>query len=267
MSRENRGDGSTVVAEQAETLQTLSVMGLPVHQSQGYVTWLNQRIARHQGTHVVTLNAEMCMQAQENEQLSQFIQKADLVAPDGSGIELYFRLLKQQAIQRYPGIELAADLLESLDAGQKVAFYGGKPEVIAAAATAWKARSPHLNLIIVQHGYAKGAELDAFLERLKQEQPDVIFVGLGVPRQEFWIAQHRHLCPNAVWIGVGGSYDIWSGAKERAPLWMRNIHLEWLYRLYQEPWRWRRMMALPHFVWASTWYRFTREQAGQTAEP
>lgn len=249
------------VAE-SEKLETLSVMGLPVHQSEDYVGWLRRRVEQRQSTHVVTLNAEMCMQAQQDPQLRQFIEKADLVAPDGSGIELYFRLLRGRAagatagptIRRYPGIELAADLLESLGPSQKVAFYGGKPEVVTAAADRWRARSPQLNLAIVQHGYAKGPALDQFLTELKQVQPDLIFVGLGVPRQEFWIAEHRHLCPQAVWIGVGGSYDIWSGMKARAPQWMRSAHLEWLYRLYQEPWRWRRMLALPQFAWAALWY-------------
>lgn len=246
-------------------LKELSVMGLPVHQSpteqsSGYIDWLNQRIRDQKGTHVVTMNAEMCMQAQTDQQLGEFIKGADLVAPDGSGIELHFRFLKQRSLRRYPGIELAADLIASLGPEAKVAFYGGKPEVVEAAAAAWRARSPQLNLAIVQHGYIKGAEFDAFLQRLEQEQPDLICVGLGVPRQEIWIAQYRHLCPNAVWIGVGGSYDIWSGSKARAPLWMRNAHLEWLYRLYQEPWRWRRMLALPQFVWASTWYQLTQEK-------
>ncbi|MEL6488615.1 MAG: WecB/TagA/CpsF family glycosyltransferase [Cyanobacteria bacterium J06634_6] len=229
-------------------------MGLPMHKSSDYVQWLNQRIEQHKGTHVITLNAEMCMQAQENEQLHRFIEGADLIAPDGSGIELFFRFLKRQSVQRYPGIELAADLLDSLWPNAKVAFYGGKPEVVTAAADYWRKRSPNLNLVIVQHGYAKGDDLDVFLQQLEAQQPDLVYVGLGVPRQEFWIAEHRHLCPHAVWIGVGGSYDIWSGTKERAPKWMRQVHLEWLYRLYQEPWRWRRMLALPHFVWASFWH-------------
>jgi len=254
---------SNLVAERPE-LKTLSVMGLPVHQSSDYVQWLNSRIAENKGTHVVTINAEMCMQAQQDAQLRQFIESADLVAPDGSGVELFFRLFKRRSVRRYPGIELAADLLASLGPGTKVAFYGGKPDVVAAAADRWKVRSPNLNLAIVQHGYVKGAEFDDFLRRLEQAAPDVIFVGLGVPRQEFWIAQHRHLCPHAVWIGVGGSYDIWSGKKERAPKLMRSAHLEWLYRLYQEPWRWRRMLALPHFVWASFWYkdRQSRDRGG-----
>lgn len=241
-----------------EGLKTLTVMGLPVHQSPDYVSWLRQRAERHESTHVVTLNAEMCMQAQENLQLKQFIQSADLVAPDGSGIELYFKFFRGMPVKRYPGIELAADLLSSLGPEQKVAFYGGKPEVVAAAADNWRGRSPKLNIALVQHGYVKGVEFDDFINRLVEVQPDVVFVGLGVPRQEFWIAEHRHLCPHAVWIGVGGSYDIWSGMKARAPKWMCEAHLEWLYRLYQEPWRWRRMLALPQFVWASFWYRLRK---------
>ncbi len=233
-------------------------MGLPVHQSLDYVGWLRHRAEQQESTHVVTLNAEMCMQAQENAQLRQFIQSAELVAPDGSGIELYFKFYKGLRVKRYPGIELAADLLSSLGSAQKVAFYGGKPGVVAAAAKYWQVRSPQLNIALVQHGYVQGVEFDDFINRLVEVQPDVIFVGLGVPRQEFWIAEHRHLCPNAVWIGVGGSYDIWSGLRVRAPQWMCDAHLEWLYRLYQEPWRWRRMLALPRFVWASFWYRLRK---------
>ncbi|MBD0344706.1 MAG: WecB/TagA/CpsF family glycosyltransferase, partial [Coleofasciculus sp. Co-bin14] len=99
-----------------------------------------------------------------------------------------------------------------------------------------------------QHGYLSPEAEQELKDGLKQKQPRVIFVGLGVPRQEFWIAQNRHLCPEATWIGVGGSFDIWAGVKSRAPRWLGDNHLEWLYRLYQEPWRWRRMRALPQFA-------------------
>ena len=92
-------------------------------------------------------------------------------------------------------------------------------------------------------------------ETLQQQQPQVIFVGLGVPRQELWIQKNRFLCPNSIWVGAGGSFDIWSGNKSRAPIWLRNMNLEWSYRLYQEPWRWRRMLALPKFFWRSLSFR------------
>jgi len=69
------------------------------------------------------------------------------------------------------------------------------------------------------------------------------------------------LCPQAIWIGVGGSFDIWSGSKDRAPAWLANNNLEWLYRLYKEPWRWRRMLALPQFAVKAFVYRLTMKGA------
>ena len=108
----------------------------------------------------------------------------------------------------------------------------------------------------VNHGFLDEAAIAQQQQQLAAIQPEIILVGLGVPRQEYWIEQHRHLCPNALWIGVGGSFDIWSGTKDRAPEWFCKNNLEWLYRLYQEPWRWRRMLALPYFVWRSLLERF-----------
>jgi N-acetylglucosaminyldiphosphoundecaprenol N-acetyl-beta-D-mannosaminyltransferase len=232
-------------------LQTLSVMGLPVHWSGSdtshYADWLLLRQQQGLGSHVVTLNAEMAMQADRTPPLKQIIQQTDLVIPDGAGIVLYFRL-KGKTIQRCPGIELAEAVLANLTAEQSVFFYGGAPGVAETAAQRWRERNPHLQIAGVQHGYLTPEEQPAFQERLKALQPTVILLALGVPRQEFWTADHRHLCPSTVWIGVGGSFDIWAGLKERAPAWFCNNHLEWLYRLYKEPWRWRRMLALPKFA-------------------
>lgn len=236
------------------TLQRLSVMGLPVHWSHDYVGWMLQQLRRGQGLQVVTLNAEMAMQAQKLPQLNQVINTAELVIPDGAGIVLYFRV-KGKRIRRAPGVEMASQLLERLNANEPVVFFGGAPGVAQEAAQIWQQQIPSLTVAEVQHGYLKDAEQQLFLERLRQLQPKVILVGLGVPRQEYWIAQHRHLCPYAVWIGVGGSFDIWAGIKTRAPDWMGKNHLEWLYRLYQEPWRWRRMLALPQFAWRALTYR------------
>ena len=234
-------------------IDQLSVMGLPVHKSQDYVSWLLAHLHRGVGAHIVTLNAEMSIQADQNPALKQVIQQANLVLPDGSGIVLYF-LLKRKRIKRCPGIELAAALLEQAEPEDTAFFYGGAPDVVEAAARNWRRQSPKLVIAGIQHGYLDPEEQPAFRQRLKELQPSLILVGLGVPLQEFWIAEHRHLCPHAIWIGVGGSFDIWAGAKSRAPAWFRNNHLEWLYRLYQEPWRWRRMMALPKFAWKALTY-------------
>ena len=237
-------------------LQPFSVMGLPLHLTKDYLPWLVLCARQHQGCHVVTLNAEMTMQAEQSDRLARIIQAAELIIPDGAGIVLYLKLYGKQ-VQRRPGIELAEGLLHQFgtdDLGS-VFFYGGQPGVAEQAAQLWQQTLPNLPFAGTQHGFLKPEEQADFDQRLKNLEPALILVGLGVPRQEFWIEEHRHLCPNAIWIGVGGSFDIWAGTKERAPAFFRNNHLEWLYRLYQEPWRWRRMMALPQFAWRSLLYR------------
>jgi len=239
--------------------KAFSVLGLPVHVITNYSGWLLERLQQKIGTHVVTLNAEMAMQAERNTTLAKVIQDAELVIPDGAGVVLYLRWLLLQKVQRTPGIELAEALLKEL--GQKgidakLFFYGGAPKVAAKAADFWLAQIPSLGVVETHSGYHSLEEEQQLRQTLTQLQPQVIFVGLGVPRQELWIAQNRHLCPQAIWIGVGGSFDIWSGTKSRAPAWLGNNNLEWLYRLYQEPWRWRRMLALPEFALKALIYRF-----------
>lgn len=231
-----------------ETPKTFSVFNLPVHLVDDYGIWLLKRLHNKQGTHVITLNAEMVMLAEHEPALAQIIREADLVIPDGAGIILYLRLRCQKQ-QRCPGIELAHYIVQQIGQFREpcpVALYGGKPGITEKAAKILLEKFPGMS-ILTNHGYLNDEEQQQWQKTLQQTQPRLILVGLGVPRQEFWIDQHRHLCPESIWMGVGGSFDIWSGTKTRAPVWLRENNLEWLYRLYQEPWRWRRMLALPQF--------------------
>lgn len=233
-----------------ENKQRTFVFQIPVDLLDSYPQWLlNNRIQANLGTHVVTLNAEMAMLATRNPQLAEIIDNSELVIPDGAGVIIYLALRGYQQ-QRCPGIELASSLISSwgeMSYPNKIAFYGGQPGVSTKAAQMWTNKYPQLN-IITNHGYLEPESLAQWQATLKAEQPKLILVGLGVPRQEFWIQANRHLCPSATWIGIGGSFDIWAGNKERAPIWLRENNLEWLYRLYQEPWRWRRMLVLPQFL-------------------
>jgi len=231
-------------------LKKIPVLGSPVHLLDDYTRWLVDRMQHGQGVQVVTLNAEMAMQAEQIPELGAIIQQAELVIPDGAGVVLYLRL-KGERSQRCPGIELADSLLQKageLGRNCPVVFYGGAVGVAATAGAKLQEKYPGLAIASIQHGYLTSEDTPAFLEQLTKIQPKIILVGLGVPRQELWIAHHRHLCPQAIWIGVGGSFDIWAELKTRAPKWLGDNHLEWLYRLYQEPWRWRRMAALPKFA-------------------
>lgn len=234
------------------TVATFPILNLQVHLIDDYLSWLVARRSPKIGTHVVTLNAEMSMMAQDNSALRETIMGADLIIPDGAGVIIYMRL-RGRKHQRCPGIELAASLIEHLgrsNTSDSLCFFGGSPGVAEKAAQAWQAKFPHLS-ILTQDGYVSGSAEVEWKQRLQAQQPSVILVGIGVPRQELWIRENRHLCPDAIWIGVGGSLDIWAGTKERAPEWLRNHNLEWSYRLYQEPWRWRRMLSLPQFFWRS----------------
>ncbi|ALF54617.1 UDP-N-acetyl-D-mannosaminuronic acid transferase [Nostoc piscinale CENA21] len=244
--------------------KVFSVLGIPVHVMSNYPGWLLECLQHSRGTHVVTLNAEMTMQAERDSALAKVIHDAELVIPDGAGVVLYLQWLFWQKVQRCPGIELAETLLRELgqkQKGTKVFFYGGAPGVATKAADFWKQQAPDLNIVGTHSGYHSPEEEEILSQTLTQLQPQVILVGLGVPRQELWIAQNRHLCPQAIWIGVGGSFDIWSGSKTRAPAWLGNNNLEWLYRLYKEPWRWRRMLALPEFAVKAFVYRLTAKSA------
>ncbi len=237
-------------------LQSVSILGVPVHLVGDYLTWLTDRAAQKRGCHVVTLNAEMTMQAEENPPLGDIIRQADLVIPDGAGIVLYLKSIGR-AVPRCPGIELSHALLQEFGRSHlgSVFFLGGAPGVADRAVQVLQETMPDLAIAGIQNGYFTAAEEPALLQRLQDLQPALILVGLGVPRQELWIAKHRHLCPQSIWIGVGGSFDIWSGTKTRAPEWLCKNNLEWTYRLYQEPWRWRRMLALPQFAWRALLYR------------
>ena len=231
-------------------MKTFSVLDLPIHLSNNYEDWIINRLDQGLSTHIVTMNSEMAIMAQKDEQLAHIIKKADLVVPDGSGIILYL-WKKGEKQKRVAGIELAASLLAKL--GKRgfecpICFYGGKPGVSDRAAKTWQKRVPTIN-ITANHGYLSGDDLKSWCDRIQEIQPKVILVGLGVPRQEVWITNHRYLAPNATWIGVGGSFDIWGGVKARAPKILCDNNLEWLYRLYQEPHRWKRMLALPQFFW------------------
>ncbi|WP_218080649.1 WecB/TagA/CpsF family glycosyltransferase [Anthocerotibacter panamensis] len=224
-----------------------SVLGLPVHLSTDYVPWLVQQIALGTQIHVVTLNAEMAMLALQEKELYEVIHQAGLVIPDGAGV-VWALGLKGERVGRCPGIELVENLLPRLDPGTKIYLLGAGPGVAEQVARQWQARFPNLALVEARDGYFTAADEPQILSQLQCLQPGLVLVGLGVPKQEYLIHRWQEHLPHTVWVGVGGSFDVWSGTKERAPEWFRRNSLEWLYRLYQEPYRWRRMLALPRFA-------------------
>ena len=200
------------------------------------------------GGRIVTLNAEMTMAARANPDLGQAIATADLVIPDGAGVVW---ALSRQGVQvvKSAGIELAWSLLRYAAAHQwRVALVGSAPAVMDELRQDLPQRLPGLNLVMAVDGFQPTESWPGLEAALRQLNPDLVLIALGVPRQETW---SQRVCQGAsgVWMGVGGSFDVWAGVKRRAPAWMCRWQIEWLYRLLQEPSRWRRMLSLPAFAW------------------
>jgi len=200
------------------------------------------------GGQIVTLNAEMTMTARANPALGAAIAAADLVIPDGAGV--VWALRRQGVrVRRTPGIELARALLSYAEAhAWNVALIGAAPEVMEQLKGRLLEELPSLRLVLAEHGYQAAEAWPQLEHRLLSLRPDLVLVALGVPRQETW-TQRLHTGQPGIWMGVGGSFDVWAGVKQRAPEWMSQLQVEWAYRLIQEPSRWRRMLSLPAFAW------------------
>lgn len=195
----------------------------------------------------VTPNAEIVFEAIQDESFRDLLNSASLVLPDGSGVILGAKILDTPISEKVAGIEFGEALCERMaQTGGKVYFLGSKPGVAELAGENLKKKYPGLNVCGTADGYFKDeAEV---IEKINAAKPDLLFVCLGAPKQEKFMKNHLHELNAGLMLGLGGSLDGYAGVAKRAPRWMINLNLEWLYRLIKEPWRLGRMMRLPKFV-------------------
>lgn len=196
---------------------------------------------------IVTINPEMISEARKNKAFSEIVEHADLVVPDGIGVEIGLKILGHK-VRRIPGIELGRALIVKFsDENKTVAFVGAKPEVVESAVKMLRTDIQNLNVVYFHDGYFKDANI--IMDSLYQAKPDLVLVALGSPKQEFFIAEMKTRLPNSTFIGLGGSFDVWAGHVERAPEIYQNLGLEWLYRTIKEPKRFKRIFpTLPLFI-------------------
>ena len=198
---------------------------------------------------IVTPNSEILVNATKDAALKKLIGSADLVIPDGIGLVYASRILKQPLKERVTGIDFTDAALRVLAQENKSAFFlGGKPGVAAAAAEKKAEEILNLKIAGTHHGYFKEEEEPAIVEKINASGADFLCVALGSPKQEWFISRHRKTLHPSVAIGIGGSLDVWAGTLERAPEFYQKYGLEWLYRIKQEPFRIKRMKALPAFL-------------------
>ncbi len=181
---------------------------------------------------VVTPNAEITYAATRDPELAGIINGADLVVPDGAGVVLASRILGDPVPEKVAGVELSTNLVAELSRmNGSVYLLGTRPEVVQVAAHRLKERFPGLAEVYFHHGFFKPEETEAVVAGIRAKRPQALFVGMGAPRQERWLARHLQALGVPVCIGVGGTLDVWAGVASRGPEWMVRANLEWLYRV------------------------------------
>ena len=237
---------------EAQAPPVLHVLGVPVHvvTTAGALRWVQRFMAEPRLHQVATVNPEFIMAAQRDDAFRRVLQAADLCLADGIGVVWASRWLGRPLPERVPGSELVYHLAQlAASMGWRLFLLGAAPGVAEAAAVAFQQQNPALALAGTYAGSPDPAEDEAIVRRINDSHADLLFVAYGAPRQDLWIARNRPaLATVRVAMGVGGALDFVSGRAVRAPRWLQNLGLEWLHRLYHEPWRWRRMLALPRFA-------------------
>lgn len=201
-------------------------------------------------THCIfTPNAEIIMSAKKNKDLHKILSSADILVPDGAGVVLASKILGRRLKEKVSGVDITKNLLKSNQANNiNFCLFGGKPGVAEKASENILKSNPAINITGCFNGYFSSSEENKLIDNINRTNPDIIFIGLGSPKQEEWIYKNKHLLNAKVLIGVGGAIDILAGTAKLAPEFMRRNGLEWLYRLYREPWRFKRMLVLPVFI-------------------
>lgn len=201
-----------------------------------------------EGSHyVVTPNPEIVEVCREDADANRAVNGADLVLPDGIGVIKGAAILGTPLKERTPGIEFAGGIMERMaKEGLSLYLLGAKPGIAEQAAENLTARYPGLVIAGTHDGYFK--EDAPVVEDIRRSGANCVFVCLGAPKQELWMAKNASATGARLLCGLGGCLDVFAGTVERAPKFWCDHGLEWFYRLCKEPWRFRRMMKLPLFL-------------------
>ncbi|ONI47360.1 N-acetylmannosaminyltransferase [Candidatus Epulonipiscium fishelsonii] len=200
---------------------------------------------------ICTPNPEIIMRATEDEKLRNILNHADLVIPDGIGVVIASKILYDKGLsQRVAGYDLIQNTMKQSRNGEyKYFFLGGKPNIAKLAAKKMSCKHPNIKIVGYNDGYFEAKESYRIIEKINNSNANILLVGLGSPKQEIWIRQNEYLLKNIkVAVGVGGSFDVMSGTIKRAPKIFIKFGLEWLYRLFRQPTRLKRMVVLPKFL-------------------
>lgn len=231
--------------------QRVELFGIPIDRMncQQAIERIAEFVDQGSSHQIVTPDTLAMLRARKDNQYLKITKEASLVTPDGAGLLWATATLDHPLIERITGIDLI-NLICQLAVKKNYCLYllGSKEEVIQKAVENLERRYPGIRIVGYHHGYF-GFNEEGIIKEIKKKKPDFLLVGMGVPKQEIWISKVKENLGVPVCIGIGGSFDVLSGKIPRAPLWMQNHGMEWIYRLLKEPKRIKRAVALPYFMW------------------
>lgn len=198
---------------------------------------------------VFTPNSEIIMRAYKEPEFARTLNKADLLTADGIGVVYASKILRKPIKERAAGYDIAREVLKRISkTGHKLYLFGAKPGVAEEAKAKLEEEYPGINIVGTENGYFKAKDVPKIVENINNSGAELLFVCLGAPAQEKWIDENADKLKVKVAMGIGGSLDVFAGKVERAPEFYCKHGLEWFYRLKKEPWRAKRMAALPKFA-------------------
>lgn len=199
---------------------------------------------------VYTPNSEIIMAAYKDESFKELLNNAELLTADGIGVVYASKILKKPITERAAGYDIACDVLDRIKGtSHSVFLFGGKPGVAEIAKENLEKRYPGIKVAGMRNGYFKPEEEPDIVKEINESGADLLFVCLGAPKQEQWLARNaENLTDVRVAMGIGGSLDVFAGTAMRAPKFYCDHGLEWFYRLMKQPSRAGRMLALPKFA-------------------
>lgn len=201
---------------------------------------LEERMKSERKTFVVTANPETLMIGTENPEFDKVLKSNEtIIVPDGIGVVKAANILKYPVKERVTGVEIVGKLFQLLDQqGKKLYLLGAQKIVVETLVKKIGKEYPNVEIVGYKDGYIK--DKDSAFEEMVELQPDVVLVALGIPAQELLINKHYDKFEKGIFVGVGGSFDVLSGMKKRAPKIFIKLNLEWLYRIVSEPKRIKR---------------------------
>ena len=204
-------------------------------------------IKKNKKSTVIAINPEKIMKSRDDYELKKILNEATYKIPDGVCVVLASKIKKGKINNRITGVDSMEMLCELSDEkGYKIFMYGAKKEVLVQAKINLKKKYKNINIVGAIDGYQQDSLL--VVKKINEKKPNILFVALGSPKQEFWISEHLSKLNVNIIQGVGGSFDVISGNVKRAPKFMQKAGLEWLYRLFKEPKRIFRQFKLIKFI-------------------